>query len=139
MNESQKIKFTPTKPDGISKYRPIVAYTIPDMPGLCVHRLRFWHDNDNPYDWGVSHIESGAIISHSLDFTKEGSIKIVKDMYSHINFTRSFKEVNKYTEEQKIVKLQLKEKRYNLIKQIRNANMDDVPLEDLEKIIELIG
>lgn len=94
MIEPRKIKFTPTKPDG-SKYGPILAYTIPGMSGMCVHRLIHWHDPENVYDWGVSHIESGAILSYSLAFTRERAIERAKYKYGHIDFTKSFDEINK--------------------------------------------
>ncbi len=55
-SEPQKIKFCPANPDG-TRRRAIVAYTIPELPGLCVHRLKFWRKEDQVYDWGVSHID----------------------------------------------------------------------------------
>lgn len=92
--EEQKIKFRPATPDG--RYRGIVAYTIPDMPGLCVHRCKF-ESGCSPREkskWRVSHISSGRALPCLYD-TKIEAIIGAKCRHSKINWTKSIEDLVK--------------------------------------------
>ncbi len=78
MSEEQKIKFRPLFKNG--RGEAIEAYTIPELPGMCVY-LRSFEDYPLSEKWAVGHIESGRSLvgGETKDGAVRAAIEMIKD------------------------------------------------------------